>query len=264
MVDDGSTDNTAEIMAGFQNDNLITIRYYRKAHEGKHSAYNLGLAEAKGEFFFNIDSDDSISNDCLRHLSTIAHSIRNNSSLAGYISMKSDRKGNILGNPFAWNLHVSSYIDLQRRGYKGEYSIIFLTEIARKFPFPLIKGEHFMPEHVVYNRMGNLNFFIDNNIMTICEYLPDGLSSNWNMLRYENPQGFMLCHEEIADKSKNIIQKVKNLISYNHYRNIAVKQGKSATYSGNHPVLVAILAPISKIIGFKDYWKLKREHEKSY
>ncbi len=54
VVDDGSTDNTVEVIKKFGN----KIRYYYQDHGGVASARNRGVALAKGEFISFIDADD--------------------------------------------------------------------------------------------------------------------------------------------------------------------------------------------------------------
>jgi glycosyltransferase involved in cell wall biosynthesis len=54
VVDDGSTDASADIAAGFG----PPIRVLRCAHRGEASALNAGLAEARGELLAFIDADD--------------------------------------------------------------------------------------------------------------------------------------------------------------------------------------------------------------
>lgn len=54
VVDDGSTDETAAILAGF-NDKLL---YLRKANGGPGSARNTGLEHARGDYIVFLDSDD--------------------------------------------------------------------------------------------------------------------------------------------------------------------------------------------------------------
>ena len=54
LIDDGSTDNTPEIAAGFGS----AVRYFRKPNGGQASARNLGLREARGEIFAFLDADD--------------------------------------------------------------------------------------------------------------------------------------------------------------------------------------------------------------
>src|SRR5688572_9773107 len=54
IVDDGSTDNTADVIAGFAND----VTYIKQSNGGVASARNTGFRVARGEFIALIDSDD--------------------------------------------------------------------------------------------------------------------------------------------------------------------------------------------------------------
>jgi len=55
VLDDGSTDNTANVIAGYHEPRL---RYIRKEHSGAPATRNRCIAEAKGEFIVWLDSDD--------------------------------------------------------------------------------------------------------------------------------------------------------------------------------------------------------------
>jgi glycosyltransferase involved in cell wall biosynthesis len=56
VVDDGSTDNTREILQSFIDDNLI--KYYFQKNQGKASATRLAIEKANGKYIFNLDADD--------------------------------------------------------------------------------------------------------------------------------------------------------------------------------------------------------------
>jgi hypothetical protein len=43
LINDGSTDNTDEIIKSWLNDNIITINYIKQENGGKHRAINKGL-----------------------------------------------------------------------------------------------------------------------------------------------------------------------------------------------------------------------------
>jgi teichuronic acid biosynthesis glycosyltransferase TuaG len=53
VVDDGSTDGTAEVARSFS-----SVRYVRGSHQGEAGARNLGLEEATGELVAFVDADD--------------------------------------------------------------------------------------------------------------------------------------------------------------------------------------------------------------
>jgi glycosyltransferase involved in cell wall biosynthesis len=53
VVDDGSIDDTARVVAQFEG-----IEYYRQENKGQAAARNLGLRYAKGEYLASLDSDD--------------------------------------------------------------------------------------------------------------------------------------------------------------------------------------------------------------
>ena len=60
IVDDGSSDNTAEVINEWDAD--FPIRFFRKENGGKHTSINLGVEKADGELFFIADSDDLMRN----------------------------------------------------------------------------------------------------------------------------------------------------------------------------------------------------------
>lgn len=55
VVDDGSTDGTAAVVAGFDG-----VRYLRQENRGLAAARNLGLQAARGEFVVFLDADDAL------------------------------------------------------------------------------------------------------------------------------------------------------------------------------------------------------------
>src|SRR5271170_1486806 len=54
VVDDGSTDDTAERLEKYRDE----IRYVRKLNGGQASAFNVGFAKARGEIIATLDADD--------------------------------------------------------------------------------------------------------------------------------------------------------------------------------------------------------------
>ena len=60
IVDDGSNDNTINLIKNIKNRN---IKIYSCKHRGPGFARNVGIKHAKGKYIFFADSDDTINSD---------------------------------------------------------------------------------------------------------------------------------------------------------------------------------------------------------
>lgn len=94
LIDDGSTDNTAEIIKYYRNryDNLVT--HYQK-NQGAGKARNYGITLAQGEYMFFVDPDDKLPcDDCLEVLYNTAKD--NNVMICGgnILTINGNRRGN--------------------------------------------------------------------------------------------------------------------------------------------------------------------------
>ena len=58
IVDDGSTDNTKELVAGWVKEQKLVIKYIYKANGGMHTAHNAAYKNIDTELNVCIDSDD--------------------------------------------------------------------------------------------------------------------------------------------------------------------------------------------------------------
>lgn len=90
IVDDGSTDNSEDVIREFSlKDNRF--QYYRKdRNEGLSSARNYGLRVAKGEFISFLDSDDSFSPNFLEDL--LSYSVINDLDICVSSIIRLDNK----------------------------------------------------------------------------------------------------------------------------------------------------------------------------
>ena len=67
MIDDGSTDKSADICKEYTKDDS-RFHYYHKENRGSSSARNLGIKKATSDYIAFVDSDDSIDEDYLESL----------------------------------------------------------------------------------------------------------------------------------------------------------------------------------------------------
>ncbi len=59
IVDDGSSDDTKQLVESWQAESKFPIRYIHQQNQGKHTAFNRGVQQAQGELFLTVDSDDA-------------------------------------------------------------------------------------------------------------------------------------------------------------------------------------------------------------
>ena len=84
VVDDGSTDNTADVVARYPDPR---IHYFRKENAERGAARNYGLARATGEYVLFLDSDDLLH---ANHLATLHAAITAQSPPPNFIATKYD------------------------------------------------------------------------------------------------------------------------------------------------------------------------------
>lgn len=65
IIDDGSNDNTKELVQRWVDENKIKIEYYYKTNGGKHTAMKMGWEKANTKYLLAIDSDDELTPDAI-------------------------------------------------------------------------------------------------------------------------------------------------------------------------------------------------------
>lgn len=199
VVDDGSSDNTKEYVNSLIYDNKININYIYKQNGGKQSAYNVGLKNAKGNIFVCIDSDDVLADNALRTIENDFNAIKTD-NIAGIMYNQGHLKNNnkIIGTPFPKDNLTDTYYNIYHKfKVTGDKLIVFKTKVAQEFYFPIITGEKFIPEALIYNRTSlKYKFVCKNKTMAYKEYLDDGYSANYFNLVKKNPKGNALYYLE--------------------------------------------------------------------
>lgn len=218
VVDDGSCDNTRELVSTFKRRSEFPVKYLWQRHGHKKTAYNFAVREALGILFVPFDSDDECVPTALErfwwHWNNIAVSTREQFSAVTALCAYTD--GSLVGDRFPcteWR-DADSIEMAHRWKTSGDKWGFQRTDILRQFPFPEnING--LVPEGVVWTQI-SLHYktrFV-NEVLLIVHRSPDGLTGSsrpmkevasgtayWisSMFRYEaqylryNPKWFVRC-----------------------------------------------------------------------
>lgn len=200
IVDDGSSDGTKELVSGFISEGRISIRYIQQPNGGKHVAFNRGVFEARGELFLPFDSDDSCMPIALErfraHWLEIPELERTNFS--GVTCLCKNEKGDFVGGMLpAPILDGHPYEVTSHYRLKGEKWGFHSTEILREYPFPEFDGERFVPESLIWNRIGrSYKIRFINEALRYYFNSPDGLSGSMVRIRQSSPNSTFLYYSE--------------------------------------------------------------------
>lgn len=181
IIDDGSVDNTKEVVEKIISENKINIRYFYKENGGKHTAHNYAVDKALGEFFLICDSDDVLTSNALQILFDVIDEIKDKIQIAGmvgYRNMESeDGKTSSKNRRFPPNIIDSKLNDLFMKDGVFDTVQIYKTSILKIYKFPQYKDERFFPENWCWKSIDKKYLVrVIPEVLETGKYQSDGLS----------------------------------------------------------------------------------------
>ena len=219
VVDDGSTDDTREVVANLKEKcgGAFPMGYVYKANGGKHMAINIGAERARGELLFIADSDDLLTDDALETVANSWHDISDDKSFAGIagLDITMDTR-EVIGSGLPQEHIDCNAIDIRYRHHvTGDMKEVFRTEVLREFPFPEFHSERFCPEQLVWFRIAHrYKLRYVNKPIYIAEYQPDGITAGITRARMKSPSASMLTYAELAECPVPFMARVKAAINF--------------------------------------------------
>lgn len=210
IIDDGSNDNTRDIVQQYIMSQRFLIKYRFQENAGKHAAINSGCTMACGEYIFIVDSDDALEPNAI---ATIKIAVKNNPGFVGYCFRKKTFDGLFLGNILSYEKTVMTPTEAAHV-FMGDLAYVFLKVCMLENSFPIIVGEKFVPELYVWNLIADAGeiIFFPNEWIYLCEYLPDGYSMNFKSNLRRNPKGFLLFYKDQFMRESSFISKAKAIV----------------------------------------------------
>lgn len=154
VVDDGSTDNTANLIENFIVENpQLTIVFIKQNNIGKHRTWNKAVDIASGILFVPADADDYFVPESLFffHAKWSELTEETQSKLSGINVLCMDNDTNhIKGDQFPSDGYVSNNLELYYKlKIKGEKWGCVRVDLLKSRKFPIVKGS-FYPESYLW------------------------------------------------------------------------------------------------------------------
>lgn len=223
VVDDGSTDNTKSLIEGFISENAIEIEYIYRENGGKMRAHNDGVRNSRTPYFLCLDSDDYLVGDAVEKLIYSAEKAKKEViNFAGVIAHKGRSESELLsGVNFPEGIKNTSLYNLYLKGFKGETTILFVTDVIAAFPFPEIEGEKYVPEDYIYDKIDEkYEYIVLDEIITVCEIVSEGYTDSVVKLKKSNSVAFYMYYEQRAIITPLSLLKIKYSGFYVKYAKI--------------------------------------------
>ena len=239
IIDDGSTDNTVDLVAKWKEKSDFEIIYIYKQNGGMHTAHNTAYQNIDTELNVCIDSDDYLTDDAVEIIVSEWEKVKSE-KLAGLGALNVFESGEIIGSKFPENIKLSKYFDIYNKyGVVGDKKFIYRTELIKKFPYPEYEGEKYVGLDYKYKKLDEeYELALINKVVCVVEYMEDGSSKNMLRQYRNNPRGWCFFRvenlkipntslkfkfkESIHYVSSSLMIKDNNLFQMTPYKSLAI------------------------------------------
>lgn len=257
IIDDGSSDNTKDIVDGFIKEEKMNISYYYQKNGGKHRALNTGIELINSELTFIVDSDDYLTKDAIKKINFYYNKYINKKGICGFSFLRMYDNSEVIGDKYNYNEKIDNYLKCRiNENISGDKAEVFYTKILKEYKFPEFKNEKFLSEDVVWIEIGKkYNMVYINHPIYYTEYLNDGLSKNDKKMKFQSPIGSALRGKKLMYKKIKFKVNLKGAIIYDCYKmEIKENMPKELLLENNFEKLLAFLVkPLGYIYNRK--WK---------
>ena len=192
VMDDGSKDETENLIKDYIAKNEIEIRFFKQQNQGKMTAINNLAQYVTGEIWIECDSDDYFTDGAFDKIKDLYEKNKERKDIYAFAFLKIDQNGNNMGNTF--KKEETTMFDLYfKEGGTGEKALVFITEVRKKYRYELEHNERFVTEARMYHKMDkDYKMICSNEYMMVCEYQEEGYTKNIDKEFVNNPFGYYM------------------------------------------------------------------------
>ena len=217
IIDDGSSDNTKELVKEWITEGVIEIQYCFQHNKGMHGAHNKAYELIQTPLNVCIDSDDSIGDNAINIILESWEKIKDKKEFAGIVGLDSDDNDKIIGTKIPSHIKSTTLYDLYNiHKVTGDKKLVYRTDVIKKYPsYPIFEGEKFVPLGYLYQLIDqDYMLFPINEVLCKVEYMIDGSSMNMLKQYRRHPKGFAFSRKVRMKLARNKKDQFKNAIHY--------------------------------------------------
>jgi glycosyltransferase involved in cell wall biosynthesis len=216
IIDDGSEDNTHQLVSQWIEEDKIKIRYFHQENKGKMEALNLAHDLIETELNVCIDSDDYLVDVAIEIILSEWEKVKGNKKIAGLVGLDVFKTGEVVGTKFPEDLKYSKFSHFFGKITKGDKKFVYRTDVVKKYPkYPSFPNEKFPAPGYLYRLIDqDYDLYLINKVLCVVEYLEDGISKNKYLQFRKYPNSFMFYRLELIRLSDSFLDKYKSTVHY--------------------------------------------------
>ena len=215
VIDDGSQDNTRQLVEGWIAENKIPIRYIYQENQGMHGAHNTAYANITTELNTCIDSDDYMPDDAVETILKLWKE-KGGAQYAGIVGLDYADGGGLIGTAFPEGMTETTLNAFYKAGGKGDKKQVYRTDVIRQYPeYPRFEGERYFSLGYKYLLIDqDYKLLTINKPLVVVDYQLDGSSHSMYRQYWNNPNGFMFLRKVHMEYSSSWKDSFRSCIHY--------------------------------------------------
>ncbi len=210
IVDDGSTDNTAQLVKKWKTNSPFVINYLYQENQGKHIAYNTAIdTMSKDDVHIVVDSDDILTKTAI---DTFYRDLDNTDEYIGIVYPKFEKNTDSIDWVGSDIQHINIPDLKNQYGLSVETCIVVKNQYIKGFRFPQFENEKYMSEEVLYVFLQKQGYFKPLYCKVyLWEYLEQGITRNLFKIWQRDILGTLYF---LREREKYITQQITGISKY--------------------------------------------------